>query len=70
MTRNTQSACPVRNVLSGYNISACQVVLCFIVGVMSLHIIHVSSYTFVEIMIVGNADLYIVFARFYNYFIV
>lgn len=48
------------------------VVLCIVVGMTSLHAMHVSNYTIVDIMIVGNANLYMVLAtrRSSSYFTV
>jgi hypothetical protein len=39
-----------------------------VVAVMSLHVMHVSNYTVVDIMTVGNENLYVVHAGCSSYF--
>lgn len=53
--------------------SACDIyrrhaVLCIVVAITSIDVKHVSNYPVVDIMPVGNADLYIVLAKCSSYF--
>jgi hypothetical protein len=43
-------------------------VLCIVAGMMSLHVMRVSSYTVVDLMTVSNENLYVVLARSSSYF--
>jgi hypothetical protein len=55
------------NQLSGYDVLTRHTFLCIILGMTSLHVMHVSNCTVVD-MAVGNANLYIVLARSSSYF--
>jgi hypothetical protein len=55
------------NQLNGYDVITDEL-LCIVVGMTSLHVMHVSSYTIVDIMTVSSINLYAMLARFSSYF--
>jgi hypothetical protein len=52
------------NQLSGYDVLTRHVVFCIMAGMTSVHVMHVSSYTVVDVMTVSNVNLYAVLATF------
>jgi hypothetical protein len=58
----------VFNQSSGYDIYRRHVALCIVVAMTSIDIMHVSNYSVVDIMTVGNANLYVVLASCSSYF--
>jgi hypothetical protein len=56
------------NESSGYDVYRHHAVLCIVVAMTSIDIVHISNYYIVDIMPVGNANLYIMLARFSSYF--
>jgi hypothetical protein len=51
------------NQLSGYDALTSHALLCIVVDMTSLHIVHVSNYTVVDVMTVGNENLNSVLAN-------
>jgi hypothetical protein len=58
----------VLNQSGGFDVYRCHSVLCIIVVMTSIDVMHVSNYSVVDILPVGYANLYIVFARCSSYF--
>jgi hypothetical protein len=54
---------PKFNQSSGYDVYRRHAVLCIVVATMSIDVMHVSNYSIVDIRPVGNANLYVVLAR-------
>jgi hypothetical protein len=50
------------NQLSGYDVLTHHAILCIVVGMTSLHAMHISYYTVVDIMAAGKANLHVVLA--------
>jgi hypothetical protein len=56
------------NQSSGYDVHRCHAVQCIVVAMTSIHVTHISNYSVVDIMQVGDANLCIVLARCSSYF--
>jgi hypothetical protein len=56
------------NQSSGYDVYRCHVALCVVVAMTSTDVMHVSNYSTIDIMPVGNANLYVALAKCSSYF--